>query len=243
VVRPATHALYAWVRIADDIVDAPEAVDAPAARRDELDAWHAELVGALAGAEPRHPAVRALVDAGGRHALPLEGLEGYVRSMRADCGPVRMATWGELETYMEGSTGSVGRIMAALLGAPASAADAFARLARGFQLANLLRDVREDLALDRVYLPADDLAAFGAAHADVVGLRATPQLRAAVALEVRRARRLLDAVDEAASAVPVRLRPGMRLAVAVYRRVLDRIEHAGFDVVERGGRLPSLGTA
>src|SRR5205085_12201522 len=112
-------------------------------------------------------AVAALVDAGARHDLPLGELRTYMRSMRVDCGPVRIADHAELETYMDGSTGTVGRIMAPLLGAPGSSDD-FARLGMAFQLTNFIRDVDEDWRLDRLYLPELD-------ERDVAAGRAGPE--------------------------------------------------------------------
>ena len=111
-VRPATQALYGYVRTADQIVDGPDRPPTSDARRAALDAWEQEL------AEPAHPVARALLDAGRRHALPLSELATYMRSMRIDCAPVRISSWDELEAYMDGSAGSVGRIMAPLLGLP-----------------------------------------------------------------------------------------------------------------------------
>src|SRR5918996_589208 len=85
-VRPATHALYGYVRTADQIVDGPNRPPTPAARRAALDAWEAEL---HAGAASGEPVVRALADAAARHELPLCELQTYMRSMRIDCAPVR----------------------------------------------------------------------------------------------------------------------------------------------------------
>src|SRR3982751_2693345 len=80
-VRPATHALYGYVRTADEIVDGPRRPPTPDARRAALDAWERELDA------PAHPVARALRDAGERHALPLSELATYMRSMRIDCAP------------------------------------------------------------------------------------------------------------------------------------------------------------
>ncbi|MEA2311955.1 MAG: 15-cis-phytoene synthase, partial [Solirubrobacteraceae bacterium] len=113
-VRPATHALYGYVRTADQLVDGPRRAATPDARRAALDAWEAELRRGLRGGRSSNPVVRALVDAAARHSLPLGELEAYMRSMRVDCGPVRIGTWEELRAYMDGSAGSVGRIMAPL---------------------------------------------------------------------------------------------------------------------------------
>src|SRR3954447_10336822 len=133
--RPATHALYGYVRTADQIVDGPRRPATPDGRRAALDAWEAELD---AGETSCQPIVRALADAAARHRLPLGELRTYMRSMRIDCAPVRIASWDDLVAYMDGSAGSVGRIMASLLGVPTRD---FGRLGHAFQLANFIRDV------------------------------------------------------------------------------------------------------
>ena len=119
-VQPAVHALYGFVRGADQIVDGPRR---PAARRRRaataLDAWQAELERGLAAGRSEHPVIAALVDAGPRHGLPLHLLPRYMDSMRVDCDePVRIASRAQLDDYMEGSAATVGRVIAPLLGAP-----------------------------------------------------------------------------------------------------------------------------
>jgi phytoene synthase len=213
-VRPATHALYGYVRIADELVDGPRRPADPSARRAALDAWEAELDA------PRHPVAVALVDAGRRHDLPLGELHPYMDAMRIDCDRVRISSWEELAAYSDGSAGTVGRIMAVLLGVPERRRADFGRLGQAFQLTNFLRDVREDRDLGRVYLPAGD-----------IGDRAA--VRAAVAEGVARARGLFAASEAAIAEAPSSVRPGIRIACAVYARVLDRIEAVDFDVLHR----------
>ncbi|HEX8103937.1 MAG TPA: phytoene/squalene synthase family protein [Solirubrobacteraceae bacterium] len=231
--RPATHALYGYVRTADEIVDGPRRSADPAARRAALDAWEAELDRGLAAGSSSNPVVGALVDAGARHRLPLAELKPYMTSMRRDCEPVRIATWEELEDYMHGSAGSVGRIMAPLLGVPERHHADFGRLGLAFQLTNFIRDVREDYTLDRIYLPAADRERFGVAEADIGSPSASAAVRELVAHEVGRARGLFAGAQAAIAATPASVRPGIRLACAVYERVLDRVEAVDFDVLGR----------
>src|SRR5918992_4850557 len=228
-VRPATHALYGYVRTADEIVDGPRRPPTPAARRAALDAWEQEL----ARRRSSHPAVIALVDAGERHALPLEELGPYMCSMRIDCGPVRIGSWAELLAYMDGSAGSVGRIMAPLLGVPRRFHADFGRLGQAFQLTNFVRDVHEDWRMDRIYFPAEDRDRLGVPDADFGAVRATPALRALVAQQIARARALFAAAEPAVAAAPRSVRTGIRLACGAYGRVLDRAEAAGGDVLAR----------
>jgi phytoene synthase len=229
-VRPAVHALYGFVRGADEIVDGDVRAADATARRAALDAWEGELERGLAAGRSGHPVIAALVDAGRRHALPLEELHTYMDSMRLDCGPVRIRDRAELDRYMRGSAGAVGVIMAPLLGAPEQAG-ALARMAAGFQLTNFIRDVVEDFTLDRIYLP-------GAREEDLRERAAGERLRAVVADEVARARELFASTAAVADGLAPPLRPGVRLARAVYGRVLDRVEAIGFDVVGRRAALP-----
>lgn len=218
--RPAVHALYGFVRGADEIVDGASGPIGPGAKRAALDAWQAELERGLARGRCDHPVLAALVDAGPRHDLPLDQLSVYMDSMRVDCGPVRIGDEAELDRYMNGSAATVGRIMAPILGAPAEA-ERFAVLGVAFQLTNFVRDVREDLAMDRQYLPGweDDT-------------------RASVARQVGRARELFAITAGLHDEMPGAVRGGMRLARAVYERVLDRVETIEFDVLRRGAALP-----
>jgi 15-cis-phytoene synthase len=238
-VRPAVHALYAFVRVIDEIVDGPQRAPDPAARRAAVDRWEVMLGDALRGAGGHAPpVVAALADAGARHRLPLGELRHYFASMRKDAEPVRVQTWDELERYMQGSAGSVGRILAALFGVPDERRDEFASLALAFQLTNLVRDVREDWDLDRVYLPAEDLRHFGVSVDQIERREPTPGFRRLVALEVERARSLFRASAPAAEVVAPRVRRGMHVARSVYLGVLDRTERDDFDVLRRRPRLP-----
>jgi 15-cis-phytoene synthase len=232
-IRPATHALYGYVRTADEIVDGPRRPASAAARRAALAAWERELERGRAAGRSSHPIVGALVDAGQRHRLPLDELRTYMRSMRIDCAPVRIQTWPELESYMDGSAGSVGRIMAPLLGIPVAHHGGFGRLGQAFQLTNFIRDVREDRRLDRIYLPAEDRERFGVGDEQLGSDRASPELRSLLAHEVRRARGLFAEAEPAMASAPASVRTGIRFAVAVYLRVLDRVERIEFDVLGR----------
>ncbi|HYI36620.1 MAG TPA: phytoene/squalene synthase family protein [Thermoleophilaceae bacterium] len=222
-VRPAVHAVYAFVRSADELVDGPGRAADPDARRAALDGLERALQRARAGDGSDDPTVAALADAGARHDLPLDELDVYMRSMRIDCAPVRMASWSELDGYMDGSAAAVGRIMAPLLGAGGSA-ESFASLGQAFQLTNFIRDVREDFELDRIYLP-------GIEESELAAGTASAGFKSALAEQVGRARELFRQGAPALGAVQPRIRPGMRMARAVYVRVLDRVERLDYDVL------------
>jgi phytoene synthase len=216
--RPAIHALYGFLRGADEIVDGPSRPADPAQRRAALDAWEWALRDGVAAGHSDHPVLAALVDAGPRHGVPLELASRYLRSMRIDSdGGVRIASRQELDDYMDGSAATVGRLMAPILGVPATQCEHVARLGLAFQLTNFIRDVIEDWSLGRRYLPGVD-------PEDPRG----EQTRRALRAEVARARALFANEREVLRAVPPRARPGIRLACAVYRRTLRTVERRGF---------------
>jgi phytoene synthase len=227
-VRPAVHALYGFVRGADDIVDAP---GSGPARRAQLDAWELELDRGLRDGDSGHPTIAALVDAGQRYDLPLSELRVYMDSMRVDCDRVRMADRAALDAYMNGSAAAVGRIMAPLLGAPEADRETVAALGVAYQLTNFIRDVREDWEMDRIYLP-------GLGEDDLAEQRASDAFRERIGSEAARARALFADTRSVIGAVRPEMRTAMRVAGAIYERVLDRVEHIGFDVL---GRRTALG--
>ena len=237
--RLGVHALYAYVRKVDELVDGPRRASDPADRRAALDGAERDLRRALDGAPAVDPALRALIDTGRRHTLPLGELRSYFDSMRVDCAPVRMQTWSELEHYMQGSAGAVGRILAVLLGAPPERDLQFTRLALAFQLTNFIRDVRVDWELDRVYLPGEDLERFGVSVEEIARRQPSSGFRRLLALQVQRARTLFGDSASAADLVTPDVRCGIRLARAVYIGVLDRAERLEFDVLRhRPGLRP-----
>ncbi len=237
-VRPAVHALYGFLRGADEIVDGPRRAKSPQARRRALDEWQAELEQGLSRGVSGHPVIAAVVDAGIRHELPMSELGVYMDSMRVDCGPVRLATREDLDRYMRGSAGAVGLLMAPLLGVPSPLHRDVANLGVAFQLTNFIRDVREDYALDRVYLPQDARARYGVSEQDIADRRVTPGFRSLLEREVARARELFAASSRLPDALSPGVRPGIRLACNVYVGVLDHVEALGFDVLRRRAALP-----
>jgi phytoene synthase len=152
----------------------------------------------------------------------------------------RYATWKDLRVYMRGSAGVIGELMAPLLGA--SGPDALGRaaaLGEAFQLTNFIRDVSEDHARGRIYLPQADLARFGVSEALLAGAVRTgvpsPQVRSLVAFEVRRAVGLYAAAQPGLGMVDARSRPCLEAAFTIYRRILHRVIANDFNVFE--GRL------
>ena len=99
-----------------------------------------------------------------------------------------------------------------------------------FQLTNFIRDVPQDWALDRLYLPREERERFGVGEEEIARGEATAAFRALLAHETGRARSLFSSTAHAVDAAPPRVQSSIRLARSVYAGVLDRVERIGFDV-------------
>jgi len=244
--RPAVHALYGFARYADEIVDDLSDGRGPDERAARLDTLADALDRALAGGPTTHPVLLAVADTAHRYGIDHRHFTDFVASMRMDTHVTDYPTYAELDRYMHGSAAVIGLQMLPVLGtvtAPERARPHAAALGVAFQLTNFLRDVGEDLDRGRVYLPADELAAFGVDR-DLLGwCRRTghrdPRVRAALAHLVARTQAVYR---RAAPGIPM-LEPVSRACIAcaftLYGDILDRIRDAGYEaVLHRRVRVP-----
>jgi 15-cis-phytoene synthase len=225
--RRSMCALYAFLRISDDISDDP-APDADKRRRLQL--WAEGLEQALAGGytHPIHPALR---DAVSRHAIPHQYLVAALDGVAMDLAPAVYSTFGDLQKYCYHVASVVGLACIHIWGFSGPKAEEHAINAGiAFQLTNILRDLGEDAAACRVYLPSEDLKRFGY---DVERLKRGERdahFRELMRFQIARTRCFYDA---AWPLVPL-LQPAGRtvfLAMArTYRAILDVIERRDFDV-------------
>ncbi len=231
--RLAMCALYAFLRVADDITDGPDALDD---KRRALLAWREQLHAAAAG-QFHHRLHPALADAVHRFSIPLRFFDDALDGMEMDLSPVRFTTFDELYVYCYRVAAAVGLASVHVWGYSNPAALKSAEHAGiALQLTNILRDLGEDAARGRLYLPTDDLARFDC-PADRLGDVADGRYRNLMAFEVARAR----GYYRQAEALPRYLSPPGRAAfhviVTMYRRLLDEIERCGYDVCSRRVRL------
>lgn len=149
--RRGTTALYAFCRLADDLVD--DAPDGASARRG-LDAFSAQLEAALAGERSSEPVLRALVDTVRRFAVPAEHLRDVIAGVRMDLDRASYGTFVDLEEYCRRVASAVGLAAIHIWGFRSPAAlEAGHQCGLAFQLTNILRDIPEDLGRGRIYLP------------------------------------------------------------------------------------------
>ena len=233
--RPAVHALYALARYADDIVDGPTM--RPTDARRALDALESAL---LTGASsPR--LLLAVHDTIRRWQIPAEHFAAFFASMRMDLDTTEYATWEDLCVYMYGSAAVIGLqmlpILEPLAGMTQIAAAYATDLGRAFQLTNFIRDVGEDLGRGRVYLPKEDLAAFGVTRDELESGVVTGATRRLLAFEVQRARELFGQAEPGIRLLDQTSRDCIRTALTLYRGILDEVERADYGVLDRRVRV------
>ncbi|WP_170814408.1 squalene synthase HpnC [Streptomyces sp. PKU-MA01144] len=184
------------------------------------------------GGGPRHPLLRALVPTVRRRALAPEPFLGLIEANRQDQLVRRYRTWDDLTRYCELSANPVGRLVLAITGTASPErirrSDA---VCTALQIVEHLQDVAEDLAADRVYLPADDMKDFRVTEGDLAAPSAGEPVRALIAHEAARAGRLLDEGIPLVGSVHGRLRLLLAGFVAGGRAALATIADAGHDVL------------
>jgi phytoene synthase len=149
------------------------------------------------------------------------------------------ATYTDLLGYMEGSAAVIGTMMTPILEPADPAAREHARqLGLAFQLTNFIRDVAEDSRRGRVYLPGEDLDGFGVRREDLAAGQAGPAVRELVAFEVERARGHYRAAEPGIELLAPSSRPCIRVAFDLYGGILDEVERAGYQVLDRRVRVP-----
>ena len=228
--RRAISAIYAFARRVDDVADGPLPV---AEKRARL-----EALGAALDEPPTDPLLVALADARSRFEIPVRPLHALVEGGLQDTEQSRYADFAALHGYCQKVAGAVGVACVAVYGSDDVAHAE--TLGVALQLINIMRDVREDWELGRVYLPQDELSSFGVSEEDIAAGRTSSAWHAFMSFQAERARtylqdglRLLESLD-GRSALCVATFAGL------YRATLDRIESGGFDVFGGAPQLSPL---
>jgi 15-cis-phytoene synthase len=228
--RQAIAAIYAFARRVDDIADGDLPVEE---KRTRLEALRAALD---SGSDD--PMLVALADARSRYSIPNRPLHDLVDGGLRDTQQNRYADFVALQGYCRLVAGAVGVACVAVYGS--DDVERAETLGVALQLINIIRDVREDWELGRVYLPQDELAAYGVTEDDIGGGRVSAEWRALMAFQASRARAylkdglgLLETLDSRSAAC-------VSTFAGLYRATLDRIEARGFDVFDGSLRLSAL---
>lgn len=220
--RTDLMAVYGFARLVDDIGEDRIAL---------LDAFEADLRRVFEGT-PRHPLLQRLVPVVRRRALTPEPFLALIAANRQDQTIGRYETYEELRAYCALSADPVGRLVLAVTGTATPERIRLSdRICTALQIVEHLQDVTEDLARDRIYLPAEDLRRFRVEEADIKAPSANASVRALIAFEAARAHRLLDEGSPLVASVHGRLRLLLAGFVAGGRSALGAVAAASFDVL------------
>jgi len=246
--RNALSAVYAFMRRCDDIAD--DNTLSADDRHNKLAEWLDKAHRAMAALPTDDPVLLALTDAQRNYQIPIGLLDQLAFGTAADLSHVqespagaaltaRYETFEELRQYCYGVASVVGLVCIKIFGYRDPAAEALAeRCGLAFQLTNIIRDVKEDAAVGRVYFPRVDLAKFGLAAADL----AAPQVdfarvRPLLAMEADRARESYLAGEELIPLVNEDSQPALWVLITIYRRLLEKMASNQYDVFGERVRL------
>jgi phytoene synthase len=232
--RPHVWALYGFARYADEFVDS---LTDP--HPEQLLTWSRTFLEAIGSGEADDPVCLAMMHTMRRWLIPRAHVEAFLESMRMDITITRYPTYADLERYMYGSAAVIGLQMLPILEPLAPEAGARARaLGEAFQLSNVVRDVGEDLRRGRIYLPTEDLDAFGVTEEALQRGTVTPPIRELIRFEIERARRLYTFAEPGIDMLHPTSRDCVRTAFTLYSGILDAVEEAHYQVLSRRVGVP-----
>jgi phytoene synthase len=241
--RQALCAVYAFMRRCDDIADDP-ALSA-ADRRQRLDAWVDAFHAALAGLPTDDPILLALTDAQRRFAISVGLLDQLAFGTAMDTEeanpdhtapsrPIQYGSFQELERYCYNVASVVGLVCIRIFGYNNPAAEPLAeKIGLAFQLTNIIRDVKEDADLGRIYLPEDDLAHFGISSTELANQPDPARIRPLLELQAERAFENYRAADDLIPLIQEDSQPALWVLVTIYRSLLEKIVRLNYDVFTR----------
>ena len=228
--REAIHAVYAFCRYTDDIVDEEGDTHAKAVR---LRRWRMELGKALRGTSSS--ALLNQLSAAARHfRIPVEHFDDLFRGMEMDLTRDRYETFEELHEYCYLVASTVGLMCRKIFGyRNESTRDYAVNLGLALQLTNILRDISDDARRGRIYIPREDLRRFGVTEEDILQGRYSAQFVELMRFEVARARGYFDRARDALLNEDKRFFFPARIMWSIYAHLLNRIESSGYNVFER----------
>ncbi len=237
--RPHVHALYAFARYADDLVDHLGLEWTPQDRRRELEAWTAGFLADMAAGETEDPVLKAVIHTVTTLGIDHDDLDAFLTSMAMDLTVTRYATYDDLHTYVYGSAAVIGSMMLPVLEpTTATARGPAMELGIAFQLTNFIRDVAEDFERGRIYLPLEDLDRFGVTDEHFRSRFVGPELRRLLAFEIERTRALYRRAEAGWAMLPPASARCIRTAHHLYAGILDRVERCGYQVFQVRASVP-----
>ena len=233
--RKAMCAIYAFMRYCDDLSDEPGANHAA------IERWRVQTEEALDGRFGDHPVWPAFYHTVRRFGIPRQYFRDMICGVSSDLEPRRIETFDELYRYCYQVASVVGLTTIHIFGFDTPSALPLAeKCGVAFQLTNILRDIREDAARDRIYLPAEDLRRFDVTEEELRAGQKSERFLRLMQFEAARARAYYDESRPLLDLIHPRSRPSLLALISIYSRLLERIERSNYDVLARRLRLSPL---
>lgn len=233
--RASMCAIYAFMRYSDDISD-----DGGADREAQMERWREALDRALEGRYGDSPILPAFHDTVRRHRIPAEYFHSLIDGAVMDLTPRRYETFADTYDYCYHVASVVGLVCIHVFGFKDPRAKDLAEYnGVAFQLTNILRDLREDAQMGRVYLPQEDLRRFGYGEAHLIAGEENAPFHALMEFEVKRARDYYDRAAPLVGLIEPDSRPCLRAMREIYRGILERIVAQDYHVFSQRARVPT----
>jgi phytoene synthase len=234
--RAAVRALYAFCRTVDDIVDRPSDVE----RYLDLNYWRGQVQ--TAAVTQDNPVAAAWSDTLLRYHIPRHYALQLIDGVARDLSQARYASFEDLSTYCYGVASTVGLMSMYIVGFNSSEAVSYAiKLGVALQMTNILRDVGEDFRNKRVYLPQDEMNAFGIHETDLQFGNVTEQWREFMRFQIARTRKLYAESSPGIKMLEREGQTAIAAAARIYSGILDVIETNNYDVFSRRASLSAWG--
>ncbi len=232
----AAHAVYWFCRHTDDLVDEAPSV---AIGEAQLQSWEGKLLAAWTAGSTDDPILRVFVETAHQYGIPLEYPMDLIEGMRMDLRGTQYQNFDELRVFCYRVASVVGLMMCHVIGFREPASSHAIDLGIALQLTNILRDVGEDLGRGRIYLPQEELAAFGYSAEDLKRGVRDDRFRALVKFQIARAEQFYESAKPGIPMLHPDGRFAVRVAADVYRGILKEIVNNDFDVFHRRAVVPA----
>ncbi len=238
--RWATFALYGFCRHCDNLIDTPrQRTEAEILR--EVQLLTEELQIAYNTGESQHPIIRTFILVAKAYSIPIAYPLDLLKGVAMDVRQTRYKTFDELSLFCYRVAAVVGLMMTHVLGYKDERAFGYAKqLGIAMQLTNILRDIKEDKEIGRLYIPQTDLTEFGVTEQDIFDEKMTPQLRTLMKFQVERADQYYTEAMPGIPLLKTESQYAIYSAAKIYRGILRKIEECDYNPFLSRVFVPSI---
>lgn len=233
--RKGISAVYAFMRTCDDITDNPSSLDS---KKANLNQWKTRVQNFLKGSDLSHPVFPALKDTLQYFGIPDQYFIELIEGVEMDLFPRRFQNFDDLYPYCYKVASIVGLVCLHIFGFQEKEALHHAEhCGIAFQMTNILRDLKEDAQMDRIYLPLEDLARFGYTEKDLMNGKLNEAFYNLMKFEVERAEEFYKKAEPLIHYIDSDSRRALKIMIAIYNGILKKIKANRYDTFSKRIRL------